>query len=77
MIGKPRDFSHLFFLRAAVSTATTPSLDEPLERRMTDHAVVSDFRVGNLSGKARLNPRRILLLERLRQRRCGPRQGPT
>jgi hypothetical protein len=37
---------------------------------MPHHAIVSDFRVGDFSIKARLNPRRITLLERLRQRRC-------
>ena len=46
-----------------------------LENRMPHHAIVSDFRVGDFSIKARLNPRRITLLERLRQRRCGPRKG--
>src|SRR5262249_23118692 len=36
-----------------------------LQNRMPHHAIVSDFRVGDFSIKARLNPRRITLLERL------------
>ena len=36
-----------------------------LQNRMSHHAIVSDFRVGDFSIKARLNPRRITLLERL------------
>jgi hypothetical protein len=47
---------------------------KPLERRMPHHAIVSDFQVGDLSIKTRLNPRRVPL-ERFRQRRCGPRKG--
>src|SRR6266481_1169578 len=46
-----------------------------LENRMPDHTVISDFCVCDFSIKAWLNPCRAPLLERLRQRRCGPRKG--
>jgi hypothetical protein len=49
-------------------------VNKPLERRVSHHPVIRDIRIHDFRFIARLNPSRVHFLDRLGERRRGPRQ---